>query len=66
MEKTIQGKKITYLNCDKGDLHEGEALNYICLDNKCTDKGIMCSICLNQNHSKHNHMPLKIFLSQIS
>lgn len=35
MDQSIKGKKITYLNCDKGGLHEGEALNYICIEEKC-------------------------------
>lgn len=51
--ESIKGKKIQYFNCDKGNLHEGEALNYICIDEKCKNKGLMCSICLNEEHEKH-------------
>lgn len=31
MDKILQSQKLQYLFCNKGGLHEGEELNYICL-----------------------------------
>ncbi|KRX01215.1 hypothetical protein PPERSA_05615 [Pseudocohnilembus persalinus] len=66
MDLDIKGKKVQYFTCDKGGLHTGEVLNYVCIDSKCEHKGLICSICLNLEHEKHKHMPFKIFLQQLS
>lgn len=66
MEEAIKTAQIRYLECEKGCLHEGEQLNFICVDSGCKEAGIICSICRMDSHSKHKVMPLKIFLCEIA
>lgn len=45
MEPDIKNTKMKYLECNNGDLHEGEILNLVCIDPTCKDNGMICSIC---------------------
>ncbi len=62
-----KSKKLNYFSCNKGGLHEGEHLNYICLNKECTERGLVCSICRNTDHIKHedNVCSLKLFLNSL-
>ena len=53
--------KLRYFPCKKGGDHDGEVLNYICLEQKCKNKGLICSMC-KLNHKDHTTMPLKMLL----
>ena len=65
LPKELLSKKIKYLNCN--DCPEwGEELNFICVDGKCKDNGLICSICRSKNHQKCKVMPLKKFLHDLS
>ena len=55
---------LNYMTCDKGELHDGEKLIFICLDPKCALK-LACCICLNEIHNNHKVFPIKI-LKKIS
>ena len=46
--------KVRYFNCDVDPQHADESLNYVCLDKKCRNKGLLCSICRNSGHEKHS------------
>lgn len=43
--ETIKNKKIKYFECEEGDLHQGELLNYITVDPTLFSNGIICGIC---------------------
>ncbi|KAL4436299.1 hypothetical protein ABPG74_015890 [Tetrahymena malaccensis] len=66
MEEIIKQSKLRYLECPKGHLHDGEQLNFICVDPVCKDSGLICSICRIEIHQKHKVMPLKIFLCEVA
>ncbi|EGR30403.1 hypothetical protein IMG5_133020 [Ichthyophthirius multifiliis] len=55
-----------YLECQKGSLHQGELLNFICYDQSCNNKGIICSICRSELHQTHKTIPLKLFLMELT
>lgn len=61
----IKNVKVQYLHCPKAGLHEGEILSFICIDAACPSKGLICPICLNQEHAAHQTMHLKLFLHEI-
>ncbi len=50
MDNLIKNKKLKYLECNIGDLHEGETLNLVCIDAKCLNNGIICSVCRLEKH----------------
>ena len=58
--------KINYLECIEGKSHEGEKLNFVCIDLKCKENGLICSVCRSETHKNHKVMPLKMFLSDLS
>jgi hypothetical protein len=62
----IKKLRVRYLRCTKGDLHEGEVLNFICIDPACRAKGLICPVCQNTTHEGHKTLHLKLFLSEIS
>ncbi|CAD8050421.1 unnamed protein product [Paramecium primaurelia] len=66
MSEDIKTRPINYLNCTFGDMHEGEQLNFVCLDTTCKEMGLICPVCRSQKHAKHKVIPLKIFLADIS
>ncbi|CAD8057396.1 unnamed protein product [Paramecium primaurelia] len=66
MSEDIKTRAINYLNCTLGDMHEGEQLNFVCLDTTCKEMGLICPVCRSQKHAKHKVIPLKIFLADIS
>jgi hypothetical protein len=35
MAQDIKTKRLKYLECLSGEMHEGEVLNFICIDPKC-------------------------------
>ena len=57
----MQSTKLKYFPCRKGNDHEGEVLNYICIEENCKEKGLICSIC-KLKHASHQTMPLKMLL----
>lgn len=57
--------KVRYLKCSKGDLHQGEVLNFICIDPQCKNKGLVCPVCQATDHQHHHTMHLKMFLTEI-
>ena len=66
MEDLLLQCKLPYLECSKGSMHDGEQLNFICVDPVCRDSGLICSICRMEAHVKHNVFPLKMFLSEVA
>ncbi|CAD8056824.1 unnamed protein product [Paramecium primaurelia] len=65
MSEDIKSRVMNYLNCPYGDMHEGEQLNFVCLETTCKEMGLICPVCRTQKHSKHKVIPLKIFLADI-
>ena len=41
----IKKARVRYLKCQEGGLHEGEVLNFICIDPQCRQKGLICPVC---------------------
>jgi len=62
----IKKLKVRYLKCSKGGLHEGEVLNFVCIDANCKNKGLICPVCQNTTHAGYQTMHLKIFLNEIA
>jgi hypothetical protein len=62
----IKKLRVRYLKCGKGDLHEGEVLNFICIDPACRNKGLICPVCQNTTHEHHQTLHLKLFLAEIN
>lgn len=62
----IKKLRVRYLKCNKGDLHQGEVLNFICIDPNCKTKGLICPVCQNTSHEGHQTLHLKLFLSEIN
>jgi hypothetical protein len=62
----IKKLRVRYLKCGKGDLHEGEVLNFICIDPACRNKGLICPVCQNTTHDHHQTLHLKLFLAEIN
>jgi hypothetical protein len=58
--------KLSYLDCHRGQLHEGEQLSFVCLDNRCMERGLICPVCHELDHRSHRVMPLKIFLGELA
>ena len=46
-------------------MHDGEALNLVCVDDKCDHRGLLCPVCKMESHDSHHILPIKIFLGQI-
>ncbi|CAD8099528.1 unnamed protein product [Paramecium sonneborni] len=48
--------------------HSENPLNLFCLDNECTNKGLICSFCLLKFHQQHvkNVFPLKTIVSSLN
>ncbi|CAK75657.1 unnamed protein product (macronuclear) [Paramecium tetraurelia] len=65
MSEDIKSRVMNYFNCPLGDIHEGEQLNFVCLEANCKEMGLICPVCRTQKHSKHKVIPLKIFLADI-
>lgn len=55
--------RIKYLTCGK-ELHEGESLNLVCVQQKCTNSGLICSLC-REKHEGHRIIPLKVVLANL-
>lgn len=49
-----------YSICNLPD-HDDEYLNIVCIDEKCTNRQLLCCNCLEE-HSKCKHIALKSFL----
>ncbi|KRX02676.1 Phox homologous domain [Pseudocohnilembus persalinus] len=58
-------QNINYYQCKKDFLHNRENLDYICIDQKCQQKGLVCCMCIDENHQQHQTLSLKSFLSTI-
>jgi len=65
MESFDNFQKLRYFKCNMGGLHENENLNFICIDHTCKNYGLICSICKEQYHAKHQTIPFKFFLLEI-
>lgn len=61
----IKKTKVKYLKCKQGADHQGEVLNFICIDPSCNKKGLICPVCQTSYHNGHQVLHLKIFLSEI-
>lgn len=62
----IKKVKVKYLKCKKGDMHDGEILNFICIDTACKAKGLICPVCQSTLHEGHQTLHLKVFLNEIN
>jgi len=56
--------RIKYFTCNKGQDHEGEVLNIVCIKKDCEKHGLICSMC-KAEHENHTTIPLKILLSKL-
>lgn len=64
-EEYIKKAKVKYFKCKQGGLHDGEIMNFICIDPNCKNKGLICPVCQSTDHEGHQSMHLKIFLAEI-
>ena len=55
----VENKKNNYLLCNLENNHKGEILSKICLKKDC-DLKLICDICLNSLHKKHNFESIKV------
>lgn len=61
----VASKKIQYPECNKGGSHVGEFSNLYCLEQTCKENNIICCICYEEAHKKHNVKPLKFVLEEL-
>lgn len=68
----VNKQKLSYPLCENPD-HPNELTNYICLERKCHNKGLLCSLCRLSNHDNHNvHIlitkivSLRVFLDHLA
>lgn len=54
-----------YPKCNKKKQHAKEMMNLICLTSTCKNQGPICTMCKSSDHSGHNVMPIKAFLSKL-
>lgn len=40
-------------------------MSLVCVDAKCSKRGLICPICRMNNHEDHEIMPLKIFIGEV-
>lgn len=52
-EDFVKKSKVHYLHCKKGNLHSGELLTLVCVDSKCTNRGLVCPVCRAEEHDTH-------------
>ncbi|KAL4451155.1 hypothetical protein ABPG74_021477 [Tetrahymena malaccensis] len=43
--------------------HQGSQLSYVCIQNGCIDRGLVCQICAATTHKDHNIQPISMFLN---
>lgn len=60
-----QIKRIVYSNCNIDD-HTTEPLSRVCIDDKCKNKTLICSLCEQLNHKGHKTVPLKTILTKMT
>jgi hypothetical protein len=66
MEKaTVEYLPVRYADCRKGGFHEGEPMNYVCLEEGCQDACLICNFCQEESHKGHQTKTLKRFLNNI-
>jgi hypothetical protein len=59
---SIRKTSLKYIKCQGGDLHDGESMNLVCVDEQCNYRGLICPVCKIESHDHHYIMPIKIFL----
>ena len=64
MQPPFPNYKVHYNKCQKQGSHKGEDLNVLCLGKMC-GKVPICSICREEEHSKHQTMPIKYLLEDV-
>jgi hypothetical protein len=47
--------KVHYATCPRGGYHTGEALNMLCLDQKCHLAQLCCCACVEETHKDHKY-----------
>ena len=57
--------KAKYPKCEVKKQHQKDILNLVCLSSNCKSKGVLCSMCKAEEHSKHHVMPAKTFLAKV-
>ena len=65
IEDTRPKYKIKYMECNQDKSHEGENLNFVCLNEGCRENSLICSMCRNDKHQKHHTKPLKFYLQEL-
>ncbi|KAL4490986.1 hypothetical protein ABPG72_008722 [Tetrahymena utriculariae] len=43
--------------------HEGSQLSYVCIQQGCIDRGLVCQFCAATTHKDHNIQPVSMFLN---
>jgi hypothetical protein len=59
----MTSNEFKYPECTRGDFHNGEVLNLVCLEPKCIQQSIICGICYDQTHRDHKIRPLKLIIN---
>lgn len=63
--KTQLPNKINYPECPRGENHIGEPMSRVCVDAKCPNKSLICSVCEELEHKGHSTLPVKLFLDEL-
>jgi hypothetical protein len=50
---SLKKSRMQYMKCREGGLHDGELLNFVCVDTKCEKKGLICPVCRMNEHEEH-------------
>lgn len=65
MEKAPPTYKLAYSKCQRGSLHDGESLNFVCLNQGCASKSLICPICKSEEHVDHEVRPFKFYVEDL-
>lgn len=57
-------EKLLGCRCDKPD-HGGEVCSYVCYEEECSNRGMVCVLCLYESHHHHAVKPIKDILGQM-
>lgn len=57
--------KINYKTCTQDSQHDGEKMNFVCLNQDCSLQSLICSICREEQHKGHITRPLKFYIEDL-
>lgn len=62
---TIPQYKINYKSCTQDTQHQGEKMNFVCLNEECSMQSLICSFCREEKHKGHITKPLKFYIEDL-